>query len=112
LDTLHNQGIEIVSPTFMNQRKISEDKKIIPVFVEKTDKKNAVEAEDIVFDKAEQAEKEEQRKQKIVDDIKNLEIKLKDAENGQKDKIKKDLEAKQAKLKAIKEAEAADDSKK
>lgn len=112
LDTLHGQGIEIVSPTFMNQRKISEDKKFIPVYVKEKTQKKKIEAEDIVFDKAEQAEKAEEARQKITDEIKNLEIKLKDADNGEKDKIKKDIEARKEHLKKMQEAEISVESKK
>jgi small-conductance mechanosensitive channel len=58
LDTLHSNEIEIVSPTFMNQRRISEHHKTIPGTceiepeqpVEKTDPEN------IIFDKADEAE--------------------------------------------------------
>lgn len=49
LETLHSEGIEIMSPVFMNQRKMDNDKKI-------------VDAEGIVFDKAEQAAQIEDEK--------------------------------------------------
>ncbi len=59
LDHLHDDGIEIVSPAFMNQRVLSEGKRIIPykpplVPVEQPD----VEArppEELIFDKADKA---------------------------------------------------------
>ncbi|MDH3589390.1 MAG: mechanosensitive ion channel family protein, partial [Gammaproteobacteria bacterium] len=57
LDALHRGGIEIVSPTFMNQRTISPDTPIIPKQQrqQKTEPKGA-DADDVVFEKAEEAE--------------------------------------------------------
>ena len=58
LDTLHEDGVEIVSPTFMNQRVqkegvvfIPDENRVRPV-TKKADKKAA---EELVFDKAEEA---------------------------------------------------------
>jgi len=56
LKTLHGNGIEIMSPAFMSQRRIGEEQKIIPTFVQVTPTKEGVGAEEIVFDKADQAE--------------------------------------------------------
>ena len=71
LDCLHLANIEIVSPTFMNQRAINSDKKYVPKAGLKV--AAAVEEdsqpEDIIFDKAEQAETRE----KIVDALKEVE---------------------------------------
>ena len=105
LDTLHGHGIEIVSPAFMNQRHISEDKKIIPTFVEEPTVKNDVEAEKIVFDKAEKAEKTEEKKQELIDDIQNLKNSLKDTQDEKKDKLKESIEAKRKRLKAVEKKE-------
>ena len=58
LDTLHADGVEIVSPSFMNQRRQKEgvvfipDAKVSQPPVRKEEKKSA---EEIVFDKAEEA---------------------------------------------------------
>ncbi|MFT6350221.1 MAG: small-conductance mechanosensitive channel [Psychromonas sp.] len=62
LETLHSEGIEIMSPVFMNQRKMDNDKKIIPTFVHAAADKKIVDAEGIVFDKAEQAAQIEDEK--------------------------------------------------
>jgi small-conductance mechanosensitive channel len=61
LDVLHANGIEIVSPTFMNQRRLEAGQKIIPRDEAAAQKKEApVEAEEapeaLIFDKAEEAE--------------------------------------------------------
>ena len=61
LDTFHAASIEIVSPTFMNQRRLSPDEQHIPTTTQRSTRRAASsKAEDIVFDKAEKAEKLEQ----------------------------------------------------
>jgi len=98
LDTLHSKGIEIMSPTFMNQRQLSDKEKIIPLThaaVPKTEK-HEPSAEDIVFDKAEKAEKLEKEKQQIRQEIEKLEALLKEVS---------DEEEKTAKQQAIKRLE-------
>lgn len=57
LDKLHEGGVEIVSPSFMNTRALSEGKIFIPkpsYRVRSAEKKSG--PEDVVFDKAEEAE--------------------------------------------------------
>ena len=60
LDMLHEGGVEIVSPTFMNTRTVSDRKKYVPTAkdVHKKPVEPSVQAvpEEIVFDKAEKAE--------------------------------------------------------
>jgi small conductance mechanosensitive channel len=60
LDALHQGGVEIVSPTFMNTRSIPDGKLFIPMEVkkEKAEKEPAEKpsAEEMAFDKAEEAE--------------------------------------------------------
>ncbi len=57
LDTFHKNGIEIVSPTFMNTRAVQDTKQFIPVTVDEV-KKDTVQPkpEELVFDKAAEAE--------------------------------------------------------
>jgi len=111
LDTLHENGIEIVSPTFMNQRRISEDEKIIPTFIKEPAVKNDVEAEKIVFDKAEKAEQTEEKKQGLIDDIQNLKNSLKETQDEKKDKLKESIEAKRKHLKTVEKNEEKINSK-
>ncbi len=61
LDRLHGDGIEIVSPSFMNQRALDPDAKIVPVQVmsPKPKLQDDDEAEAIIFDKADEAEAKE-----------------------------------------------------
>lgn len=73
LDVLHGAEIEIVSPSFMNQRPQTQGKKTIPrperptLLVDESEPQTKV--EDMVFDKAEQASQETQRRKRI-DEIK------------------------------------------
>ncbi|MEZ5465312.1 MAG: mechanosensitive ion channel family protein [Lysobacteraceae bacterium] len=60
LDTLHGDGVEIVSPTFMNQRQIKTDNAVIPQghvsHADDGDSTDDSTPEQRVFDKAEEAE--------------------------------------------------------
>ena len=55
LDALHAAGIEIVSPNFMNTRAVSIDEPVIPKPSRKAGQRKRTQAEDIVFDKADEA---------------------------------------------------------
>ncbi len=66
MDELHAAGIEIVSPTFMNTRQMSAGEKVIPKITgddESVEPKAA--PEDVVFDKAEEAESVEQMRHRF-----------------------------------------------
>ena len=57
LDHLHQNGVEIVSPTFMNQRQV-DDQKYIPPIIKTIDKGDAERIpEDLVFDKGMKADR-------------------------------------------------------
>jgi small conductance mechanosensitive channel len=68
LDKLHEAGIEIVSPTFMNTRTLSEEKVFIPeptkLKVEVEESQRESKPEKLVFDKAEEAESIEKLREK------------------------------------------------
>ena len=78
LDSLHHAGIEIVSPTFMNQRQLALEKLFIPELRHAT--KPAVVGEESrpeerMFDKAEIAEKEgkaEEQLKEVLDELEKL----------------------------------------
>jgi small-conductance mechanosensitive channel len=60
IDVLHADGVEIVSPRFMNQRVLAEEKAIIPEVAPRpapVDDSEAPLPEEMIFDKAETAEK-------------------------------------------------------
>jgi small conductance mechanosensitive channel len=88
LDELHGSGIEIVSPNFMNTRQLDINTKIIP----KTVKIRAADTpettpEDLVFDKAEEAESIDQMRNRFLamgEEVESLEASLKDADDDQK----------------------------
>ena len=96
LDALHDADIEIVSPNFMNQRQTG-DTIFIPKKVRKHEEVEQTDApEDKIFDKAEEAESLEKRKESLADiekKLKNLQEELKVAtEEAQKEDIKKRIE--------------------
>lgn len=69
LDALHDEGIEIVSPNFMNQRQVGETV-FIPKKVRKAEKAavdDAAAPENVIFDKADEAESLEKLKEKVND---------------------------------------------
>ena len=72
LDALHNNGIEIVSPSYMNQRQLQTEAKIIPSLQKKkhSKKASASQPEDLIFDKAEKASELEGLR-KDLDKLKN-----------------------------------------
>ncbi len=90
LDCLHEAEIEIVSPTFMNQRQVNDQ-----LFLSKVAKKKETiepdKVEDLIFDKAEKAEEVEKSKETMSDveeKLKILQIQLKNAaDETEKEKI-------------------------
>ncbi|MBD3234058.1 MAG: mechanosensitive ion channel [candidate division Zixibacteria bacterium] len=106
LDVLHENGIEIVSPTFMNTRSFTEQKKFIP-HIERTisaEDKEEVESEieKLVFDKADEAASMEELKSKqkaVTDEIEKIKEKLKQEKDKQRQErlnsMKEELERKQ-----------------
>jgi predicted nucleic acid-binding Zn-ribbon protein len=93
MDRLHLEKIEIVSPSFMNQRQVN-DVKFIPDSVSKSDdSKSKNSPEDILFDKAnvaDEIENKEDTLEKVEQQIKDLKDSLGDSENTDaiKNKIK------------------------
>lgn len=104
LDNLHSHNIEIMSPSFMNQRMISDNEKIIPstTAVTTPDEPDSS-AEDIAFDKAEQAEQLENEKLQVMQEIERLEMTLQQVTNEEEKKVKQEaLEIMQERLKSLK----------
>ena len=109
LDALHGDGVEIVSPSFMNQRRLAEDGKILPPTAEarrgvkaKLEKEAA--PEEIIFDKAEQAEREEKAQQKLRDDIETLEQQAVSTKGKEKEHISQQIVRKREQLVALENA--------
>ncbi len=68
LDTLHSNGVEIVSPTFMNQRQIGKDSQFIPEIDDTVAKDPTRDRspDTLVFDKADQVEKVEDLRKRLA----------------------------------------------
>ncbi len=102
LDILHEEDIEIMSPKFVNQRQIGDT-----IFIPKKMKAKKVAVptdspEDLIFDKAEQAENIEKRRQRLEDiqpKIKELKEQL---EKAVTDEEKQTIQEKIQKLEDIK----------
>lgn len=68
MDVLHGAGIEIVSPSFMNQRQLPENRRFIPPQpVVETPPETTEAPEEIIFDKAEEAEQKEHARQELAE---------------------------------------------
>lgn len=103
LDTLHNASIEIVSPGFINQRRMDDKPPVIAKSPrsKKTDTLPEATPEELIFDKAEAAEQQEFVEQQLMEQIKTLQESLKLATPEKKEKYQKQLSIKQAKLARI-----------
>lgn len=97
---LHGANIEIVSPTFMNQR-IFDPKQTFMAksFLKKAEENNDQRAEELIFDKAEKVENLEEikeKKEQLLTEIKDLKSqKSKATDEQEKQKLEKTLTKKQ-----------------
>lgn len=73
LDMLHTHGVEIVSPTFMNQRQLAHARRIVPAPTVEVPKNSQPAVEQIVFDKAERAEQQDHQRHRLEQEIQELE---------------------------------------
>lgn len=114
IDHLHEEGIEIVSPNFMNTRALPDNKEVIPpTRYRKQQVEQLLDIESIVFDKAEQAESLESMKKKLArvrDGIEKLNALAKEADSDTieglnhriehlvavKDRLKKEIEVQES----------------
>ena len=108
LDCLHEAGIEIVSPSFMNQRPLSPEQVFIPQAPVSSEKPAAVSAseapENVIFDKANEAERIEDLKdhrEQLLTRIKELETGLGKLEGSQKAQAEQEIEASNARVKGL-----------
>jgi small-conductance mechanosensitive channel len=121
LDSLHGGGIEIVSPIFHNQRKLEPDQLFIPRVEPRkvaTVEEEAAVPEEILFDKAEQAEAEEKMERtlsSVSDEIKALDAELKSASEEERPALEQKrqrLEVEKERLSAKLEREKEENNKK
>ena len=106
LDTLHGHGVEIMSPSYINQRRLGEDSTTIPKMLEVPTTAESRGGEHLAFDKAEEAERKEKEKQRLVKEIQEQEMSLKEAAEEEKTRIKENLESARKRLKALEESQA------
>jgi small-conductance mechanosensitive channel len=115
LDALHAADIEIVSPTFMNTRAFSEDRRFIPAPSVRSAPHAHSSAEQLAFDKAEEAASVERIRVAIENVSEELEA-LDEKPDGAEPAERSALEEKQARLveqlkgaeQAVKERESAE----
>jgi len=107
LDALHGQGIEILSPTYMVQRPLAATARVIPSPVRaapfKTDPVTPEAPEELLFDKAEQAEKLSVVRKALRASIEKMQEGLKGASADARVQIKAGIEEAQAQLQALEE---------
>lgn len=77
LDVLHGEGIEVLSPTHMVQRRLPAESRLIPLAPDLARYRRQVNAEELVFDKAEQAERLSSERKGLRAEIEALEGELK-----------------------------------
>jgi len=99
LEQMHGNGVEIVSPSFMNQRALDPTEKVIPSKPVLHDVRKPLEAtsapEEKIFDKAEEAASIEELKQKqeeIRQELKQARSQLKTADDESRGTIERNIE--------------------
>ena len=99
LEQMHGNGVEIVSPSFMNQRALDPENKVIPpkpvLYDSDKPRKASTAPEDKIFDKAEEAASIEELKSKQEEaraELKQLRSELKTADETAKAAIGRKLE--------------------
>jgi len=109
LDNLHQAGIEIVSPAFMNTRALPEQKVFIPHrSVPKTEEKSGTEPgiEKLVFDIADEAESVEKLNEMLtetINEIDSVKSQIKEASSDEgKERMKSHIERLDARKEQIK----------
>lgn len=111
LETLHGNGVEILSPAFMNQRRLAQDWKAIPVGADAEQKSppRVSAAEEVVFDKAEQAEQVENEKQQLLDQIRSYKSDFEGASGPDRERIQGLIDECEEKVKGIEQRGVEED---
>lgn len=110
IDCLHDDNIEIVSPSFMNQRKLPDDMVILPVKSRPTEKvAEDSKPEDLIFDKADEAEAKERTEMELLEQLAQVELALKTAEGETKVQKQNELAAIQEAVKQLQSAKPPSD---
>ncbi len=119
LNTLHEADVEIVSPAFMNQRRLGEKERILPP--EPSSVPEPVEEaaddvpEELIFDKAEAAGRLEQlrfERDKLLAEVAELERRLKDADSAEHSQLENEVKLRRSRCEEIaKEVEGEEEGK-
>jgi small-conductance mechanosensitive channel len=112
LDTLHEAEIEIVSPTFMNQRQLARSARFIPQLERNIPRVREPQPEARIFDKADEAEvqarlahvidAQKQRVEALEESLRNGSLK------AETDEINRELDEAKSRLDALVEIAAGD----
>jgi small conductance mechanosensitive channel len=112
LDVLHGADIEIVSPTVMNQRRLAEDARIMPMRTHaKRDVPDDEKPEDRIFDKAEEAGERESLKVELEEREQakaTLETAIKEADEHRRPELEQELATIEARIAELTEAVNSD----
>lgn len=100
LDALHDSNIEIVSPSFMNQRPQTDGLKMIAKSPRQINKEEAS-PEDVIFDKAEEAEQKEKSKETLLQMIADIDARLAESDGKNSDELKQKKATAEASLAAL-----------
>ena len=100
MDCLHEAGIEIVSPSFMNQRPQEPGAQMIPQKKENQSESESSAPESVVFDKAEQAESQIKSKEAMEKQLSMLKDQVQSVNGEEKDKLKQRIEMLTSRLEA------------
>lgn len=101
LGTLHGHGIEIVSPDFMTQRPLAPEARILPPSAQSGPVGTAGPPEDLIFDKAESAERVEklqQEREELKEDLAGAEKQAHDAPESFRRALEQKLARKRKRL--------------
>ncbi|MBT4159997.1 MAG: mechanosensitive ion channel [Gammaproteobacteria bacterium] len=105
LNTLHESGIEIVSPNFMNQRALEPGEKIIPArYGPARVLEDEAKPEDMIFDKADSAAEKEALKRELTDAnerLKALSEEIKSLEKGDRSALENERNQLSARIEEI-----------
>ena len=109
MDTLHGAGIEIVSPNYMNSRVLAAESVAIPAdAVTRRPREAAPETEapeDLIFDKAEQAQEIEQlraEQDQVAAELKELESQLGEADEPLRAQLQREIDCLRDRAETIK----------
>jgi small-conductance mechanosensitive channel len=106
LDTLHEADVEIVSPTFMNQRRLGERDRAIPPKIDTAPSPKDDVPEDLIFDKAEEAQRHDDLQVEhdgLLEEIGELKKILKKADKAARARLEAEIEQKQQRADQIAE---------